>query len=72
MNEETTLDVTGMTCQSCVRHVDKALRKIDGVSEVEVHLEQGKVRVKHDPARATVPSMIAALKKAGYESSAPD
>ena len=29
-----TLDIGGMTCASCVRHVEKALTKVDGVASV--------------------------------------
>ena len=67
---ETVLNVTGMTCGSCVRHVDSALRKVDGVSEVQVDLRAGKVTVNHDNAIATVPTMIGALREAGFESAA--
>ena len=30
--------VTGMTCSACSAHVDKAVRKLAGVSEVNVNL----------------------------------
>ena len=68
--KETVLDVKGMTCSSCVRHVEGALRKLDGVTAVVVNLEEGKARVEHDPAKATVDRMIAALDEEGYESRA--
>ena len=65
---ETTLDVTGMSCGSCVRHVSTALRSLDGVTEVDVRLKEGKVVVSHDPARTSTDALIAALDKAGYGS----
>lgn len=34
------LTIEGMMCQNCVKHVTKALQKLDGVAEVEVSLEQ--------------------------------
>jgi len=68
--KETILDVDGMSCSSCVRHVEQALRKIDGVGAVEVKLQEGKVRVEHDPAKATIARMIEALDEEGYESRA--
>lgn len=68
--KEVVLDVRGMTCSSCVRHVEGALRRLDGVAEVEVKLRDGKVRVEHDPARATIEQMVAAIDEAGYEASA--
>jgi copper chaperone len=65
---ETTLDVSGMTCPSCVRHVNAALRELDGVDNVDVRLRDGKVLVRHDQQKATVNHLIAALREAGYES----
>lgn len=62
---ETLLNVTGMTCASCARHVDQALRALDGVSTVEVRLREGQVRVTHDDQPATE-AMIAAIEEAGY------
>ncbi|MFY0535650.1 heavy-metal-associated domain-containing protein [Nannocystis pusilla] len=68
-HHETILDVLGMSCQSCVRHIHAALGELDGVTEVEVRLSEGEVLVRHDQDRATVNHLIAALREAGYESS---
>jgi copper chaperone len=67
-NEETTLKVEGMSCPSCVRHIDDALREVKGVREVNVQFERGQVRVRHDSEAATVNALIEALRNAGYES----
>jgi len=68
--KETILSVDGMSCSACVRHVEAALGKLDGVRAVEVKLDDGKVRVEHDPSRATIDDMIQALDAEGYESRA--
>lgn len=62
------LDVQGMICGSCVARVMAALGPIDGVTDVQVDLHAGTVRVK---AAATVaPSqLIAALAARRYETS---
>ena len=44
--EEREFKVEGMTCMHCVNTVKKALSTIEGVSDVEVFLDTGKVRVK--------------------------
>ena len=31
-------DVTGMSCAACVAHVEKAVRTVDGVADVQVNL----------------------------------
>jgi copper chaperone len=66
-NEETTLKVEGMTCRSCVRHVDGALREVEGVCEVNVQFERGQVVVRHDSEAANVNALVEALRDAGYE-----
>lgn len=65
---ETTLDVEGMTCMSCVRHVNDALGELDGVELVNVRLRDGVVVVRHDAAQAPVASLVEALREAGYAS----
>ena len=67
-NKETLLDVMGMSCPSCIRHVNAALADIEGVAKVEVRLRDGKVLVRHDPAVANVNTLIEALREAGYDS----
>ena len=31
-------NITGMTCSSCVSHVEKAVKKLDGIKNVNVNL----------------------------------
>ncbi len=63
---ERNFSIDGMTCASCVRHVEKALKKVEGVDEAVVNLatEQASVR-----ATSRVPSarIIEAVRAAGYE-----
>jgi copper chaperone len=66
--KETLLNVSGMSCSSCVRHVELALREIEGVRGVEVQLREGKVLVKHDAGAAPESELVEALRDAGYES----
>jgi copper chaperone CopZ len=68
--KNTTLEVGGMTCGSCVRHVEHALRGLDGITSVEVKLRERRAVVAHDPERATAEAMIAALEGAGYTATA--
>ncbi|MBV9170069.1 MAG: heavy metal translocating P-type ATPase, partial [Chloroflexi bacterium] len=58
--------VTGMTCASCVRRIEKALGRLDGVSEANVNLATEKAHVVFDPALASLDHMRAAVEKAGY------
>src|SRR5258707_4285025 len=63
---EVMLPVTGMTCASCVRRVEKALGKVVGVQAATVNLATEKATVMFDPEVATVERMRAAVEKAGY------
>jgi P-type Cu+ transporter len=62
---ETTLQVQGMTCASCVARVEKALLKVPGVSGAAVNLATEKATIQ---ALSTVPvaTLKAAIDKAGY------
>jgi copper chaperone len=68
-NQTIILDVSGMTCNNCVRHVREALEKVAGVAEVEVDLGAGRATVKHGGG-AVLASLIAAVDDAGYEAKA--
>lgn len=63
---ELTLPIGGMTCASCVRRVERAIQKVEGVSEAGVNLATERATVKYDPALATVESLKAAVERAGY------
>ena len=63
---EVTFPVTGMTCASCVRRIERALGKVEGVQDASVNLATEKARVTFDPAAASVAQLKAAVEKAGY------
>jgi Cu+-exporting ATPase len=68
-----TLDISGMTCASCVRRVERALSKVPGVQGCDVNLatNQAVVRVPSSSSGKAVKAiqgpLLAALAKAGYE-----
>jgi len=62
---ETSFGVEGMTCASCVRRVERALEKVDGVSDATVNLATERATIEHDPA-VDVETLRAAVEKAGY------
>ena len=49
---EATFPVTGMTCASCVRRIEKRLGRVEGVESASVNLATEKATVVFDPARA--------------------
>jgi len=67
MEKEVILRVKGMTCKMCVKHVSKALKDLEGVSEVEVSLEMESAKVAYDPDLVGKEHFKAAVSEAGYE-----
>ena len=63
---EVTLPVTGMTCASCVRRVEKALKKVPGVHDASVNLATEKASVVYDPSAASLDDLRASVERAGY------
>ncbi len=64
-----TLDVQGMTCASCVVHVEGALKELDGVTKATINLALNTAKVEYVPTLVTVAQMKAAIRDAGYEAS---
>ncbi len=64
--EKIELPVTGMSCASCVDHVQKALSGMRGVSRAEVNFAAEIATVEFDPAQVSVSQLIAAVIDQGY------
>lgn len=64
---EKTISVQGMSCGHCKASVEGALKKLDGVSAAEVHLEEGNVDVTFDETKVTVDAMKEAIEEQGYD-----
>ncbi|HEV2072205.1 MAG TPA: heavy metal translocating P-type ATPase [Thermomicrobiales bacterium] len=62
---QTSFPVEGMTCASCVRRVEKALQKVDGVSTVNVNLATERASVDIEEGVSS-DDLRAAVEKAGY------
>ena len=58
--------VTGMTCGNCVGEVTKALKAVNGASDVKVSLAAGEATVKFDERLTTVEQLKSAVQRAGY------
>ncbi|WP_418315538.1 heavy metal translocating P-type ATPase [Piscinibacter sakaiensis] len=60
------LQVSGMTCASCVGRVEKSLRAVPGVNEVSVNLATEQAHVEATPG-VDPQALAAAVRKAGCE-----
>jgi P-type Cu+ transporter len=62
---ETVLDIEGMTCASCVRRVEKALGKAEGVESANVNFATNQATVVHS-GLVDENALKKAVEKAGY------
>lgn len=60
------LSVPGMDCSACPITVKKALKKVSGVSAVDVTFKTREARVTFDDGKTTVSALLLATKRAGY------
>ncbi|HQX99646.1 MAG TPA: heavy metal translocating P-type ATPase, partial [Flavobacteriales bacterium] len=59
--------VTGMTCASCVAHVEKAIRATEGVDDVAVNLATNTAQVTFHGQDLTEAQLKAAVQASGYD-----
>jgi P-type Cu+ transporter len=50
-------EVMGMTCASCVAHVEKSVWKLDGVKSVQVNLLTNSMTVDFDEGKLEISSI---------------
>lgn len=62
-----TINVEGMMCMHCVKHVEDALKGITGVKKVKVELEKNTAQVEYVPSKTNEAELVSAIEKAGYK-----
>jgi len=60
-------DIKGMSCSACVAHVEKGVRKLDGLNAVQVNLLTNSMSVRYDETSLSAGAIETAVKNAGYE-----
>lgn len=68
---EVTIPVTGMSCGSCVRHVQTALNQQPGVASCAVDLQAKQATVSYDPQETSVEELVDAIRQSGYGAEVP-
>jgi len=64
--EKRVLSIEGMTCASCVSHVEHAVSEVPGVVAVSVNLATERASVEFVPTMATLTDLRRAVADAGY------
>ncbi len=67
VNQQVVIKVGGMTCAMCVQAIEGVLKKIDGISQVNVNLAAEKAYVTYNPQMTSVTEMKDAIENLGYE-----
>ena len=67
VNQQVVIKVGGMTCAMCVQAIEGVLKKIDGISQVNVNLAAEKAYVTYNPQMTSVTEMKEAIENLGYE-----
>ncbi|WP_278278455.1 heavy metal translocating P-type ATPase [Acetoanaerobium noterae] len=65
--KEVTIPISGMTCASCVAHIEKAISKLEGTKTVSVNLSTEKAHVVYDSGQTRISEIKQAVIDAGYE-----
>ncbi|MBN1400585.1 MAG: copper-translocating P-type ATPase [Anaerolineae bacterium] len=60
------LPIEGMTCAACVRHVERALNRLEGVVSANVNLATERASVSYLPKAVSLDDMKQAVSDAGY------
>ncbi|NLU35793.1 MAG: copper-translocating P-type ATPase [Clostridiales bacterium] len=61
-----TLNISGMTCASCARAVERSVGKLKGVRSADVNLATEKLVIEFDESLVDLDQIKAAVEKAGY------
>lgn len=66
-NKEVIIPIGGMTCASCVKAVERAVKKIEGVNNVQVNLATEKAAIDYIPSKVKLYEIKASIEKAGFK-----
>ncbi|MEK7435139.1 MAG: heavy metal translocating P-type ATPase [Cyanobacteriota bacterium] len=68
MKNNVVLDISGMTCSSCVFKVENALKNVEGVESVSVNFASEKAKITFEDS-TKIESLINAVKEKGFKAS---
>jgi len=60
------IDVQGMSCQNCARHVQKALAALPGVTSASVDLARNEAHVTFDSDIVPISRLMQTVNQTGY------
>lgn len=65
-SKEIIIPIQGMTCSSCVMHIEKAVNVLEGVQSIQVNIATEKADVIYDSLQVNISDIKQAIMDAGY------
>jgi Cu+-exporting ATPase len=65
-DDKITLPVTGMTCANCAMNIERAVKKLAGVTDAQVNFAAEQAAVSFNPAQLGVKDVVAKINSSGY------
>lgn len=67
LSKKVDMKIEGMTCQSCAKAVEKAVKKIDGIKTINVNIATDKATIEYDSSKVKPYQVKVAIEKVGYK-----
>lgn len=67
--EKKILKIKGMGCTSCALRIENALKKLNGIKEVQVNFVEEKALLKYDPQITNLEKIVEKIRETGYDAS---
>lgn len=65
--DKKSLKIEGMTCAACAKAVERASKKLPGVTEANVNFATEKLNIDFDETKISISDIQASIEKAGYK-----
>lgn len=72
LQENVSVSIVGMTCQSCVRTIEQNIGQLDGVNLITVSLENKNAAISFNPSKTGPEQLRLAIEEMGFEASLPN
>jgi P-type Cu+ transporter len=59
--------IEGMTCAACAKNIERATKKLEGVTEASVNFATEKLRISFDPEKVKILDIKNVINKSGYK-----
>lgn len=63
------IKIEGMSCEHCANSVKNALEELDGISKVEVSLNNKNAQIEYDDSKLNIETILNTIKELEYNAS---